>query len=44
MMNPVEEAKQYAREAILETWPNVKETAKAAPNAYEYDAIREPAA
>ena len=39
MMNPVEEAKQYAREAILETWPNVKETAKAAPNAYEYDAI-----
>ena len=39
MMNPVEETRQYARETILETWPNVKESPEASPNSYEYDAI-----
>ncbi len=39
MMNLVEEAKQNAREAILETWPNSKELPVASLNSYEYDAI-----
>lgn len=38
-MNPVEQAKQYAREAIRETWPTVEETTQASLGAYEYDEI-----
>ncbi len=39
MMNLIEDAKQYAREAIRETWPTVEETTRMSSDAYEYDAI-----
>ena len=37
--NPIEEAKAYAREAILETYPNLRETEEPIESSYEYDGI-----
>ena len=39
MMNPIKDARQYAREAIRETWPTAEETTRLSSDAYEYDAI-----
>ena len=39
MTNLIEDAKQYAREAIRETWPTAEETTQLSSDSYEYDAI-----
>ena len=38
-LNPIEDARAYAREAIHETWPTAKEVAQPTAGMYEYDAI-----
>lgn len=37
--NPIEEAKAYAREAILETYPDAREVEAPTKGSYEFDAI-----
>lgn len=38
-LNPIEEAKAYAREVIRETWPAAKEVSQSTAGTYEFDAI-----
>ena len=38
-LNPIEEAKAYAREVIRETWPAAKEVSQSTAGMYEFDAI-----
>ena len=38
-MNLIEDAKQYARESIRETWSTVEETTRMSSDTYEYDAV-----